>query len=203
MPSGYTAAIADGITFKDFLMSCARAFGATITMRDDPADAPIPDEFQPSEWNKEQLEKAKANLAEIEALTDEQCAARLEKEKADSREYHAAELAKDSGLRQKYDTMLAQVQAWTPPSPEHEGIKKFMVDQIQDSIRFDCGSTYHQDAMEALERLTPEAWRAKQIEDAKWSIDYHAKQWDEEVARVAQRNRWIRQLRESINGATS
>jgi len=38
MPSGFTSDIYDGkkITFKDFTLKCARAFGACIHLRDDP-----------------------------------------------------------------------------------------------------------------------------------------------------------------------
>ena len=42
MPTGYTAIIEDdpNCTFEQYLMRCARAFGATVTMRDDPLDKP-------------------------------------------------------------------------------------------------------------------------------------------------------------------
>lgn len=45
MPTGYTAAIKYGITFKEFALDCARNFGACISMRDEPRETPIPDEF--------------------------------------------------------------------------------------------------------------------------------------------------------------
>ena len=35
--TGYTSKIAQDITFKDFVMSCARAFGALVTLRDKPS----------------------------------------------------------------------------------------------------------------------------------------------------------------------
>jgi len=37
MPTGYTADLNDGkqVTFQEFTMKCARAFGALIEMRDD------------------------------------------------------------------------------------------------------------------------------------------------------------------------
>ena len=45
MPTGYTAAIAKDITFNDFVMQCAKAM--LIMMRDEPANAPIPERFEP------------------------------------------------------------------------------------------------------------------------------------------------------------
>jgi hypothetical protein len=68
MPTGYTAAIKDGISFQQFAMACARAFGALVMMRDEPSSAPIPD-FQPSNFHVEHLELARAELARLQALT--------------------------------------------------------------------------------------------------------------------------------------
>jgi hypothetical protein len=36
MPTGYTAAIGEGIEFDKFVMQCARAMGACVMMRDEP-----------------------------------------------------------------------------------------------------------------------------------------------------------------------
>lgn len=50
MPTGYTYPVCEGkITeFPDFALSCARAFGALISMREEPMDAPLPDEIAAS-----------------------------------------------------------------------------------------------------------------------------------------------------------
>jgi len=54
MASGYVHKMLDDKQdFRTFAMSCARAFGALITMRDEPADAPIPDEFKPDPYHME------------------------------------------------------------------------------------------------------------------------------------------------------
>jgi len=60
MPTGYTYPVVEGkITeFSDFALSCARAFGALITMRDDPHDTPIPETFEPSDYNAKKLAEA-------------------------------------------------------------------------------------------------------------------------------------------------
>ena len=62
MPTGYTAKIADGQTFEEFILSCARAFGALVEMRDEPADAPIPEEFKPSAYHTTQIGVARAKM---------------------------------------------------------------------------------------------------------------------------------------------
>ena len=61
MPIGYTSKLHDGDQpFNEFIMSCARAFGALVTMRDDPNDAPIP-EFEVSEYSVTSVKMPKMN----------------------------------------------------------------------------------------------------------------------------------------------
>src|SRR6185437_5714856 len=72
MPTGYTYPVTDGkITqFNDFAMSCARAFGALISMRDDPRDAPILDEIKPdTKYYDDRIAADTKRIDEIQAMT--------------------------------------------------------------------------------------------------------------------------------------
>lgn len=73
MPSGYTSDIYEGkdISGKDFILKCARAFGATIMMRDEPLDKEIP-VFEPSTYYIEVLEKAKNELEKYKKMSTEE-----------------------------------------------------------------------------------------------------------------------------------
>ncbi len=50
MPTGYTDAVKDGITFDQFVLGCARGMGALVMMRDEPSGTPIPERFEPSRF---------------------------------------------------------------------------------------------------------------------------------------------------------
>ena len=67
MPTGYTLELYDGkdITFEEFVLKCARAFGALINMRDEPRDAPIPERFEPSYYHLKELIKAKSGQKKL------------------------------------------------------------------------------------------------------------------------------------------
>lgn len=65
MPTAYTANISKGITFKEYALLCARNFGATITMRDEPLDAEIP-EFQPSDYYVKRISEIKKDINTLE-----------------------------------------------------------------------------------------------------------------------------------------
>jgi hypothetical protein len=72
MPTGYTSDLYGGKEqdFRSFALSCARAFGALITMRDDPVDTPIPERFEPSTYSDRELSRAQDRLIELSDLTE-------------------------------------------------------------------------------------------------------------------------------------
>lgn len=198
MPTGYTAAIAKGITFEQFAMDCARAFGATISMRDEPAGTPIPDEFKPSEYHKDAINSAKAELALLQKMSH----ADIEKSAADEHEkaeaHRLQRLSEVRALRVKYESMLAQAVDWVPPSVDHEEMKSFMIQQITSSIDFDTCEDYY---LTPSSRQTGQQWHARRIRVITDNIAYHAKSHAEEMERCAKRTEWVRKLRESLKPA--
>lgn len=196
MPTGYTAKIADGIDFRTYAMDCARAFGACVTMRDDPGGGDmIPEKFEPSDWHAERLKEAHAERSRLAALssTEVDAAAALAWEEAE--EHRLKRLAEKSELRSKYEAMLAEVNRWKPPTDEHAQFRDFMRDQITQSIDFDCGGSYGE---EPEPKLSGEEWRKKMLGKADWSIQYHAKEDAGERERAASRTAWIAALRASL-----
>src|SRR5690349_4914266 len=138
MPTGYTAAITKDMPLETFVWLCARAFGALVTMRDDPMDAPIPQKLEPSAHYRDSLERARKRLLEVQAWTPEDALAdlvrRREQEDANMAKYRAER----EETRRGYVRMLSLVEAWQPPTPDHWELKKFMLEQITGSIKFDC-----------------------------------------------------------------
>lgn len=193
MPTGYTAAIADGITFQQYALNCARAFGALVTMRDDPADAPIPEKFEASDHHTTALAESTAELARISGLSD----SALRAEHAAALQIHADEhqrrVTECAELRAKYEAMLAQAKAYKAPTPDHERYAEFMVEQIAESISFDC-KVYERAAPPA----DPHLWRAQECARLVKDIEYHQKGHREEIERTEKRNAWISALRASL-----
>lgn len=196
MPTGYTAAIADGIDFEQFVMRCARAMGACVLMRDDPMDAPIPGRFEPSDYHTRKLEEANAALTRLQAMTCDETEVAAQEAFAAETKSNTDAIARNRELRGKYEAMLEQVQAWAPPTPDHDGFKRFMTEQLTESIRFDCNEDYYQERKPKLK--TGEQWRAEQIAAALRDVDYHTREHAEEVARTESRNQWIAALRGSL-----
>lgn len=197
MPTGYTSKLYEGEpqAFPEFAMSCARAFGALILMRDDPADAPIPDEFQPSDHHRRELAKARERLAEVQAWTDDEALADLESTRRAAAAARAKAAEKSAAVVERYKTMLDQVDDWQPPTAEHVEFKEFMREQLTESIDFDGGlGDYPHDP----EATTGKAWRVDRVNRAMRDVAYHEKEYAKEVERTAGRNAWVKALRDSL-----
>ena len=196
MPTGYTSEIADGITFEKFVMNCARAFGALASMRDDSVDAAIPEQFEPHAYHKEHLEETQAAIKEIRGMSLETASQKANAEYQLVLEANEKAIQNAIELRGKYNAMLAQVEAWNIPTPNHWGLKEFMAEQIQQSIEFDCDTKYWHDNKPkwcyANEWLAQK--RAKLLRD----LEYHAEEWEKDKKRTARNNAWLKALRDSL-----
>ena len=71
-----------------------------------------------------------------------------------------------------------------------------MEDQITDSIKFDCNSSYYENKKPVL--LTGEQWRKNEKKRLTNDISYHRKEDKEEMTRTKSRNDWIKKLYESL-----
>jgi len=194
MPTGYTLDLYDGkdITFEEFVLKCARAFGALIDMRDEPMDAPIPDRFEPSDYHLKELEKAKRRLKEIRTWNEEKAEQEAERAYREALKEREEFIKKNKLIRKRYEDMLSKVQKWKPPTIEHASLKQFMIQQLLESIEFDCF------VPEMPQRLSGEEYREQQIKKALSDIEYHEREYAEEVNRVYERNKWLLSLRESL-----
>lgn len=196
MPTGYTANIEKGISFQQFAMDCARAFGACVTLRDESGGGEvIPHEFTPSTYHLEKLESVRAEIASLKAMTDAECEAAANKSWDDAETQRTIWLNGKRQLRHLYESMLAKVEAWTPPTPEHVEMKEFMRSQIAESIRFDCSVSYYE---EPVKRLSGKEWKDSRYELLTKNEQHHIERNQEEIERCKKRTEWVRALRESL-----
>jgi hypothetical protein len=193
MPTGYTAAIAKGIDFKTFALDCARAFGACVLLRDEPGGGEIiPEQFDPSDYHAKALIAVEARLAELEGMGPLDLAREAKAYNAAAEASWRQSAAKIADLRQKYEAMLAKVEAWVPPTLDHYGLREFMREQIRQSIDFDCYDLAKPRPVSGVE------WFASEYDKARRGVQYHTAENAKEVARANQRTAWVKALRESL-----
>lgn len=200
MPTGYTAKLYEGKaqTFEEFTLEAARAMGAAIMQRDS-APGPIADEYEPSDYYRKSLAKDEATLKQYSRRTD------VEWQEAEAAWRHEQTKAtvdaieKAGALRVRYERMLAEVQAWVPPTSEHQGLKDFMVQQLTESIKFDCSTTY----LDIPPKRSWQDFKAQRIAEAEKSLKRSHEGWAEELERTESRNKWVRDLRLSLDSETA
>lgn len=196
MPTGYTAAVADGkiTALPAFALRCARAFGATATMRDDSMDTPIPARFEPSDCYLRRAAKACDRLLWLRTLSPIEAQRAMQQEHSEAMAAWRERSIEDAKARVRYKAMLDAVTAWNPPGQDHLRLKDFMLEQLQTSIKSDCGGEYN--LMPRLKRW-PE-WLRDQKASTIREIDRHHTAHFEELDRVEKLNRWMQQLRVSL-----
>lgn len=192
MPTGYTAKVQDGATFEEFVWGCARAFGALVSMRDDPVNAPIPEQFDVSSYYQDALAKDIARLEDLEAMQEAQATAAAAAAYKKKLREHEEQAAKHQQTRENYEAMITKVEGWIPPSGEHEQLRDFMLKQLRESIEFDCYT------IDPAKELDGEAWLADALVSVRSSIDYDRREQIKEQERTESRNEWLRLLRESV-----
>lgn len=197
MPTGYTSAVADGTMtdFADFAMQCARAFGATITMRDDPMSAPIPERFEASDYHRTELKKTLARLERLARMSPIEAQTECQAFNAMRLRAWAESCDRRAIQRARYQAMVGQAMAWAPPTSEHEGLKRFMIQQLSESIDIDCSSKYG--PLYPTPMRWPE-WLEREREQVRHDIAYHSRNLADDVRRANERTSWVLDLRGSL-----
>jgi hypothetical protein len=196
MPTGYTSDIKQGITFEQFALNCARAFGACLSLRDLPGGGDvIPQSFEPSDYHLKKIDDLKKKLDEFRNMDvsdaykswSTYCNAEIDRRQRN--------LEESTRLIESYNKMLDQVKNWQPPTDDHIVLKEFMITQIEESIRFDDDSEYYS---RSWEKPTCRDWMLSTLRDIEGDIAYHEERYQHDVA-IAERNtKWIKYLRSSL-----
>lgn len=194
MPTGYTADVKDGkIThFEDFALLCARAMGACIMQRDDPMhDLPKPEPM--SDHYPKALAKAEADLKKYSNMSIEEATAEAHKKYLSDVEYYERQKEENRQVHHRYTDMLYYVRKWNPPTKDHTGFKEFMIEQLNESIKWDIHEPTNPTLMSGAE------YRKAQIEKCAHDVSYYKVQLEEELKRYEGRKEWIEALYKSLN----
>ena len=204
MPTGYTAGIIDGeiTTFEQFATQCTRAFGATIHMRDNPLGSPY-EPRTPSEYYSNSLQSQREKLEETKTMTDEAIVQDFETLLKDSLEYHERELEKTKVNLGRLNSIMESAKSWVPPTEDHEGVRDYMIDQLEITIKADGDPSYHvnkivQAKKELEEGIDPKVYREEKIKEIEDRISYYGAEVQKELERCKQSNDWMDKFLESI-----
>lgn len=195
MPTGYTAALYDGPqTFPEYLWRCARGVGYLFFLRDEPLDAPLPEQLETpdAKYHREQLQCAEQSLVRARAVSMESLLKQAQLAHEEALLAHSKTIQERARRRERYLNMLYQAQAWEVPSPEHQGLKDLMIQQLEDSLKWDC-SVYEIPKPPLLDDV-----RQAALDKAQRDVDYHRQELEKAEKRTADANEWLHLLRQSV-----
>lgn len=202
MPTGYTSYIKDGeiTSGKEFLKLCTRAFGIAVDLKDESLDVPTPNHFEPHPYYEKAYKDSLVSREKAYSMT-------LEEVKEDIiSKYNANKGRAEKILEEykdedeKYLKVREEVEKWTPPTPEHENLKKFCLEQIDMSLNTDLYEWYEKDINKEFD--TSDGAIRKYIDDLKDQEDEKVnrayKKYQAELKRVEEKNLWMKQFLDSL-----
>jgi hypothetical protein len=205
MPTGYTDYIDSLVekggspTLKGYVWRCARAFGALVSMREEPLSAKIDitkiagqkrKGRKSDSYHANEIARAKKELEDVLKMTPEECYAASVKEHKEAVKAYREAFEKWKRLDGAYTRVRDDVLSWDPPTKEHEGLKNFMLDQLATG----WPTMYR----EVPKLMTGDEWRADQVKSAQWDIEYHTKELAKESEREDDHGGWLVQLAKSV-----
>lgn len=203
MPTGYTEGILNGKikTFEEFAILCIRAFGAAIHMRDESLDV----QYKPREVEKyyyDSLETAKKNLEEFLKKSDDEILDDEIKSIESSINYYENKISETKNNLKKLKGILKSTKNWNPPTPDHEEFKKFMITQLEETIKWDGDYEYCEENLNTYldlkSNLDIEKIKKNKLETLEQSIEYSKTRLKEEIERVNDSNQWVESLLQSL-----
>jgi len=159
MTTAYTQIIEENphVTFKDFALRCAYAVGYLGYDRGLDSNPTIP---EPEPIYAKNVIEIRAELAALGRMTvaeADRCAEASYKKALERHETWKREAAEKNA---RYARILADVEAWAPPTDDHTRLKAFMIEQIALDYRPHEPDTFDQ---WKPNRLTGPEWREQQL----------------------------------------
>ena len=190
MPTGYTYELTKkDVPFERFVLTCAKAFLGRMKEM----SGPIPDHFDISDYHGKEIQQAQAKLASVKAMSDEQAQAEADKDhkkELKDRERYVQEV---KAISERLMAMRAQVAGWQLPSRDYEGLHKFMIEQLDDTLDQDGQVLGDEPA-----KKSGKQWKADKIAYLEDEIAYNEKQQRKEILDAERDNLWVKELRDSL-----
>lgn len=199
MATGYTHRVQNGevVEVKDYILNCARQFGALMHMREDNSTDIKYREV--GDYHLKSLNKASDNLEQLKKMTDEDIKKEIDKNYEERIKSINRSIDKQEKDRERYLNMIEKVNEWNPPTKEHLNLKEFAIKQLQESIKHDCENTYIQIMKKELRKETISEYRDNMMKLYSKEIEYHNDSYQKEIAAVEGVNKWISDLVNSFN----
>lgn len=202
MPTGYTSYIKDGkiTSGEEFLKLCTRALGIAVDLKDESLDVPTPNHFEPNPYYEKAYKDSLASREKAYSMTLEEAKENMISKFKNKKTWAERCLKDCKDEDEKYLKIRKDVEQWIPPTPEHENLKKFCLEQIDISLHTSIYKWYEEYINKELD-TSDEAIR-KYIDDLKDQEDREVnrayEKYQAELKRVEEKNLWMKQFLDSL-----
>lgn len=202
MPTGYTSYIKDGkiTSGKEFLKLCTRAFGIAVDLKDESLDVPTPNHFDPHPYYEKAYKDSLVSREKAYSMTLEEIKEDIISKYNDNKGRAEKILEEYKDEDKNYLKVREEVEKWTPPTPEHENLKKFCLEQIDMSLNTTLYEWCEKDINKELD--TSDDTIKKYIDILRDNADKKLKRayknWQEELRRAEEKNLWMKQFLDSL-----
>lgn len=138
------------------------------------------------------LERLNAELAEVQSWDRETAKAKAQANYDEMLAKYQQDFARHHAQQKRHRAMRAEVEAWQPPTPQHEGVKSHMLHQIESSEQNQPG-----------EPFKPRPWTGKHYKEERIKSLTYAIEKVTEIGGTLEEQRqrydeWTRVLRQSL-----
>ena len=203
MPTGYTEYIEDGeiTTGQEFLKLCTRAFGVVIDQKEESLSNPTHTKFEPDSYYEKRYNEAVDKLKAAKDMTFDEVLSQMVERHAKKISDYKRCAEKETEINRKYQKVRDEVEQWIPPTKNHNGIKKFALEQIDMCMTkqkyideyIELSKEVLDDSKEAVEK-----YRTEYIADCQKEVDRAYESYQAELKRVADKNEFMRKFLESL-----
>lgn len=191
MPTGNTEIIEKGGTFKEYLRKCATNFFYDCDNLDQIKN-------EKNDYHEKELKKAEDEYQNWLKLTKEEQQKLLEKERQDQIKQYEKIIQENTQKGQLYTKMRKEVVEWKIPTPDHQSLKDFMLQQIDLCNKEFTDQEYWNKQITDLQAKTFKILKDEQIKHFQWEINYHTEHKEKQAARIAKNKTWIDALEKDL-----
>lgn len=177
----------DNLTLEQFALYCAN----------------LPDEWHdPSTYHEEDLAKTQIEIRRLHAMTDaerEREGVRLRVERITSLE---AREAVRQGELARLRVKLVEVEAWEPPTVEHNGLKELMRRQIAEALEREEGCDFYDNLLNEARAMSADDYFTNALAELRRDYVYHMEECRKDKERYQRRRQWAETLVSSFSKAT-
>lgn len=202
MPTGYTAEILRGASFKQFAIKCMENFIYRLHENKNnlSTDGEFKD-FKPNQRYYENYCSAIEELTEFNLKPASQWRKEYEEYVEEEMKRNSKCISENNIKKQKYEKVLLKIKNLVPPTEEHLEFKNFMISQVEGSIEFDCNVSYLKNNLKNKKVISFEDWIEQQKSSLQFDLDYAKEYHEKEVRSCKDSNEWIHAALKAINDA--